>query len=225
MDEYIRLEAVQKTYRLGQTWVTALRGITLSFERGAYYSIVGPSGSGKSSLLHILGCMDLPSQGQVWLDGKEISRLGESALTRLRAEQIGFIFQAFHLNPILTVWDNVAIALRILGEAQRTARQKAAECLAQVGLAQRMRHYPAELSGGERQRVAIARAIVKQPALILADEPTGNLDSHTGEQIIALLRAHNRQQGTTVIQVTHNPEVARIADRILHMKDGQFEIS
>jgi len=222
MDPIISLQDVKKSYRMGQTTVRALRGVTLTLARGQIHSIVGPSGSGKSSLLHIIGCMDLPTGGEVYVSGRRVSKLPEKALTAIRAQEIGFVFQAFHLNPILNARENVAMALRFLGVGRRDALRRADGWLARVGLAHRTRHYPAELSGGERQRVAIARAIAKRPALILADEPTGNLDTQCGQEIVKLLRAINQETHTTIIQVTHDKEVARTGDAILTLRDGRI---
>jgi putative ABC transport system ATP-binding protein len=205
---------------MGHVTVEALQNVSLELQRGGHYSIIGPSGSGKSSLLHIIGCMDVPTSGEVRVNGKSVSGLGEKELTKIRAQEIGFIFQAFHLNPILTAQENVAIALRFLGVRKRDAMERAARWLEKVGLADRARHYPAELSGGERQRVAIARAIVKKPALILADEPTGNLDTKRGMEIIELMRQISQEENTTVVQVTHNMEVARVSDVIFTLRDG-----
>jgi putative ABC transport system ATP-binding protein len=185
-----------------------------------FYAIIGPSGSGKSSLLHIIGCMDVPTSGEMVVNGKQLAGLRERQLAQVRAKEIGFIFQAFHLNPILTALENVAIALRFLGEKKRLAEEKASHWLARVGLGDRLHHYPAELSDGERQRVAIARAVVKTPVLILADEPTGNLDTLAGKEIIALLRHVNQQEGATVIMVTHDMEAAEMSDAIITLRDG-----
>ena len=223
MDAIISLKDVHKEYRLGQTTVRALRGITLDVQRGGYTSIVGPSGSGKSSLLHLIGGMDVPSSGEVWLNGQRLHGLKDSALTRIRARDIGFVFQAFHLNPILTVRENVAIALRFVGVQHKAALAQADAWLEKVGLSHRLRHYPAELSGGERQRVAIARALVKSPALVLADEPTGNLDTQCGHEVVRLLRALTHESGTTVIQVTHNLEIAQLGDAVLTLRDGLLQ--
>jgi len=220
MNSIVTLTQVKKTYRLGSTTVEALRGANLELERGKYYSIVGPSGSGKSTLLHIVGCMDTPTSGEVVLNGQSLQGLREKALTKVRARQIGFVFQAFHLNPILTAQDNIAMSLRFLGTSKREAHDKATFWLDRVSLSHRARHYPSELSGGERQRVAIARAIAKHPVLILADEPTGNLDSVTSLEIISLLREINREHNTTIIQVTHNHEIAAMSDAIVTLRDG-----
>ncbi len=220
MTSLILLTNVTKEYQMGRTIVHALRGVDMDLEAGRYYSIVGPSGSGKSTLLHILGCMDLPSRGEVYFRERKINGLKERDLTAIRAQEIGFVFQAFHLNPILTVQENVAIAMQFLGVSKPEANRRAREWLERVSLAHRLRHYPAELSGGERQRVAIARAVAKNPALILADEPTGNLDSKTGQEIIGLLQTINREAGTTVVQVTHDREIAAMSDTLISLRDG-----
>jgi putative ABC transport system ATP-binding protein len=220
VDTIVLLRDVTKTYQMGKTTVEALRGVDLDLEPKHFYAIVGPSGSGKSSLLHIIGCMDVPTRGEVVVNGKQLAGLRERQLTQVRAKEIGFVFQAFHLNPILTALENVAIALRFLGEKKRVAEEKASHWLARVGLDDRLHHHPAELSGGERQRVAIARAVVKTPVLILADEPTGNLDTVTGKEIIALLRHINQQEGTTVVMVTHDIEAAEMSDTIVTLRDG-----
>jgi putative ABC transport system ATP-binding protein len=223
MDTLIVLNDVKKEYPMGHTTVQALRGVNLILQRGKYYAIVGPSGSGKSTLLHILGCMDVPSSGEVILNGRNIGNLPEKELTVIRAREIGFVFQSFHLNPILTVQENVAIALRFLGVDKRKANLRSGEWLERVGLGHRLDHYPSELSGGERQRVAIARAIAKNPAVILADEPTGNLDSKTGGEVVECLRDVNRQAGTTIILVTHDREIAAQSDECIHLRDGMVE--
>ncbi len=220
MNSIISIKNVKKQYYLGKTIVEALRGINLEIEAEFYCSIIGPSGSGKSSLLNIIGCIDVPLEGEVIFEGRNLAGLSEKELTRIRAEKIGFIFQNFNLNPILTAVENVAIPMRLIGERKKTSLQKASEVLGQVRLSHRMNHYPNELSGGERQRVAIARAIVKKPSLILADEPTGNLDTKTGLGIIRLLREINEKEDTTVIQVTHDLEIANLSDKIFRLRDG-----
>ena len=220
MNSIISIKNVKKQYQLGKTIVEALRGINLEIEAGFYCSIIGPSGSGKSSLLNIIGCIDVPLEGEVIFEGRNLEGLSEKELTRIRAEKIGFIFQNFNLNPILTAVENVAIPMRFIGERKKTSLQKAREVLGQVGLSHRMNHYPNELSGGERQRVSIARAIAKKPSLILADEPTGNLDTKTGLGIIRLLREINEKKKTTVIQVTHDLEIVNLSDRIFRLRDG-----
>ena len=222
MDTVVELMNVRKTYQMGHVTVEALRGVSLTLQRGGYYSIVGPSGSGKSSLLHIIGCIDVPTTGKVQVNGRNVGGLSERDLTKIRAQEIGLVFQAFHLNPILTAQENVAIALRFLGVRKKLAMEKAMHWLEKVGLTDRALHYPAELSGGERQRVAIVRAIVKNPTLILADEPTGNLDTARGRDVIELIRRLSREENTTVVQVTHDMAVARMADTILTLRDGQL---
>jgi len=221
MNSLIVLDEVKKEYPMGRTTVQALRGVNLTLQKGKFYSIVGPSGSGKSTLLHILGCMDVPSSGEVWLNGQQLGALSEREMTAVRAREIGFIFQAFHLNPILTAQENVAITLQFLGASKREAGLRARKWLDRIGLGHRLDHYPAELSGGERQRVAIARAIAKDPTLILADEPTGNLDSKTGREIVELLREINHQAGRTIVQVTHDRELASLSDETIVLRDGQ----
>jgi putative ABC transport system ATP-binding protein len=223
MSVLISLRGIRKFFPLGKTSVTALDGIDLDLEQGTFISIVGPSGCGKSSLLHILGCMDTPSGGEMSFRGRRVDRFGEAERTKLRAAEIGFVFQFFHLNPILTAHENVAMALRFLGVGRPGALRRAADELEKVGMAHRKNHFPAELSGGERQRVAIARAMVKHPSLLLADEPTGNLDSRKGIEIMELLRTACRDEGSTVIQVTHNREMAERSDRIIALRDGRIQ--
>jgi putative ABC transport system ATP-binding protein len=221
MSAFFSLRGIRKEYPLGRTSVTALDGIDLDLEPGLFYSIVGPSGCGKSSLWHILGFMDAPSGGEMRFRERRVDRFTETERTGLRAAEIGFVFRFFHLNPILTARENVAIALRFLGADQPTAFRRAAEQLEKVGMALRRNHFPAELSGGERQRAAIARAVVKHPSLLLADEPTGNLDSRKGCEIMALLRGACRMEGSTVVQATHNREMAEQSDRITALRDGR----
>jgi len=222
MKAIIALEKITREYQLGASTIRALRGVDLTLEKGSYVSIVGPSGSGKSSLLHIIGCMDQPTGGEAWFKGQDVASFSDRQLTQLRASEIGFIFQAFHLNPVLSVLDNVAIALRFIGVDRRESRRRAAVWLEHVGLSHRLGHKTTELSGGERQRVAVARAVVKNPSVILADEPTGNLDTTTGNDIIGLLKDINREKRTTIIQVTHDMNVAAQADQIITLCDGRI---
>lgn len=224
MKTIINLKDVRKVYPMGETTVEALRGISLELGQGGHYSIIGPSGSGKSTLMHIIGCMDLPTSGTVWVNGRDVTRLQERDLTKTRAKEIGFIFQAFHLNPILTARENVAIVLRFLAVPTKITLERAEQWLEKVGLADRMHHYPAELSGGERQRVAIARALVKTPALILADEPTGNLDTAQGMEIVNLIKQISQEESATVVQVTHDMQVAHVSDNIFSLRDGQLVV-
>jgi len=211
-----------KVYPMNGAGVEALRGVELKVEAGEFVALVGPSGSGKSTLLHLLGAMDTPTRGEVRLNGRSLAQMSDAERTRLRCREIGFVFQTFNLLPMLSALENVEIALRLAGVPGRERHVRAAELLERVGLGERMRHLPRQLSGGERQRVAIARALANRPALLLADEPTGNLDSATGESIVALLRQLN-DQGQTIVLVTHNAEVANQAGRMLQMKDGQLQ--
>jgi putative ABC transport system ATP-binding protein len=217
----IGLEGVTKIYPLGRTQVTALRGIDLTIHAGEYLAIMGPSGSGKSTLMNILGCLDVPTEGSYQLRGNDVGALSDNDLSRLRNREIGFVFQTFNLLPRANALQNVALPLVYAGVHAREREERAGAALALVGLAERRRHRPNELSGGERQRVAIARALVVQPSLILADEPTGNLDSQTGLEIMeALERAGG--EGRTIILVTHEEEIAERAHRILRLRDGRL---
>lgn len=218
----IQAEGLHKVYRLGQVEVNALRGVDLEIERGEYVAIMGPSGSGKSTLMHILGCLDTPSEGRYHLDGERVSELRGRALARVRNHKVGFVFQNFNLLPRLDIVENVALPLRYRGGLSRKARRRgAAAVLERLGLGDRLTHRPDELSGGERQRVAIARALVTDPAIVLADEPTGNLDSETSREILGVLRELHAA-GRTIILVTHESEVAAEAEREIHIRDGRL---
>jgi len=223
MSELIRLEGVGRRFHLGGSEVLALDGVSLAIETGEYLAVMGPSGSGKSTLLNVLGLLDRPDEGEYWLEGVRTARLAEPDLARLRGQAIGFVFQSFHLVPRLTAFENVALPLMLAGmvPAERTAR--VAALLAELGLFARADHRPAELSGGQRQRVAIARAMVTQPRLLLADEPTGNLDSRSGEEVIALLERLNRERGVTLVVVTHDERIGARAGRRIRMNDGRLE--
>jgi len=218
----IRLERVGKVYRMDAVEVRALADITLDFGRGDFWAVMGASGSGKSTLLNLLGLLDRPTEGRYWLDGADVAELDDDAMSEQRLRRLGFIFQSFNLIPQLSVQENIELPLFYLGcEADECARR--ARALAEkVGLADRLRHRPAELSGGQRQRVAIARALANDPSVLLADEPTGNLDSATGVQIMELLAAMNRE-GRTIIMVTHEPDIAAYAARRLILRDGRIE--
>jgi putative ABC transport system ATP-binding protein len=218
----IRAEGLCKDYAAGRLAVRALRGVDLEVRAGEFVAITGPSGSGKTTLLEILGCLSRPSAGRYWLAGAAADEIDADALARLRGERIGFVFQSFNLLPRLTAEENAELPLLYRRVARRERRERAREALAKVGLAHRAAHRPSELSGGERQRVAIARALVNRPSLVLADEPTGNLDSQTGEEILRLLDAVHAA-GNTLVVVTHDPGVAARAERCVSIRDGRIE--
>ncbi|MCX7751081.1 MAG: ABC transporter ATP-binding protein [Candidatus Bipolaricaulota bacterium] len=211
-----------RTYRLGRAEVPALRGVDLEISEGEFLAIMGPSGSGKSTLLNLLGGLDLPDAGVVRYRGVELSRQSREALAEFRGRKVGFVFQTFNLIPTFSALRNVELPLVFQGLSRRERRRRAEEGLAQVGLESRLRHRPGELSGGEQQRVAIARALVADPEVLLCDEPTGNLDSASGAQIMELLASLNRERGITLVVVTHEPEVARLAGRRVLMRDGRI---
>lgn len=217
----IEANGLTKTYRTGPVEVRAVRAVDLRVVEGEFVALTGPSGSGKSTLLHVLGCLDRPSGGSYQLDGVAVARLSDSELSRLRNARIGFVFQAFNLIPQQTVLENVELPLVYAGQPKRLRRERSLEILRRVGLESKLRQRPPELSGGEAQRVAVARALVVRPLLLLADEPTGSLDTEIGETIIQLLVELNRA-GTTVVLVTHNPDLAARADRGIQMKDGRI---
>jgi putative ABC transport system ATP-binding protein len=216
----IRLQDLTKVYPIGKRVLTVLKGINLTIEEGELVAIMGTSGSGKSTMLNIMGCLDIPTSGNYYLEEREVSRLSSKELARIRARKIGFVFQTFNLLPRLTATANVELGLRYAGTNDR---QRAMDALAKVGLSDRSNHRPMELSGGEQQRVAIARALVKNPPLILADEPTGNLDSRSGEEIISILTSLHSEQGITLVMITHDPVIAHHCKRIVHIKDGLIE--
>ncbi len=215
----IELRGVSKTVTSGDHQLTILQPLDLAVPSGQRLAIVGPSGSGKSTLLGLIAGLDAPSSGAIEIDGTDITRLGEDQLARLRGEKIGFVFQAFHLIPSLTAVENILVPMEIAG--RRDAATRARELLAEVGLEDRGHHYPSQLSGGEQQRVAIARALANQPVIVLADEPTGNLDTRTGHHIVELLLGINQRRGTTLVVVTHDQEIAGMADARIYLRDGQ----
>jgi putative ABC transport system ATP-binding protein len=222
MAAIIQVENAEKTYRIGKIDVPALRGVSLSVERGEFVSIVGPSGSGKSTLFYILGGLARADRGRVVIDGADFSRLSDAERTRMRREKIGFVFQKFNLLPTLTAADNIAIAQDIAGKDPKADEAYIGRVTELLGISARLIHRPSELSGGEQQRVALARALVNHPSIVLADEPTGNLDSKNSEIVLQMLRRSNQELGQTVLMITHNPEAARVGDRIIHMRDGQI---
>lgn len=220
----IRTVGVTKRYKLGKNnLVHALRGAEIEIEAGEMVAIVGPSGSGKSTMMHLIGCLDTPDSGEVHINGRRVDTLRGGALTKLRGTEIGFVFQGFNLIPTMNAIDNVALAAEYAGVSRRDAVRRAEELLDLVGLGDRKRHLPGELSGGQQQRVAIARALVNRPSIVLGDEPTGDLDTATSEEIVGVMREINRTTGTTFVIVTHNPEVAEACDRTIRMRDGAVE--
>jgi ABC-type lipoprotein export system ATPase subunit len=219
----IELQDVHKTYDLGEVKVHALCGVDLQIERGEFLALMGPSGSGKSTLLNILGCLDRPTRGTYWLDGQVVSDMSRDQLARVRNQKIGFIFQNFNLLPRTSALENVELPLLYApGLSARQRRRRALEMLELVGLADRSHHHPSQLSGGQQQRVAIARALTNNPSIVLADEPTGNLDTRTGQEIMQILRDLNEQKQITIIVVTHDGEVARQTDRVVAIRDGRI---
>lgn len=221
MSDMIKLEQVKKIYPMGETKVQALRGVDLEIRQGEFVAVMGPSGSGKSTLLHLLGCLDLPTEGKIYLSDLDVARLNEDHLAQIRGKKVGFVFQMFNLIPTLTALENVELPLLFQRVSRGQRKARARELLEKVGMADRLHHKPTQLSGGERQRVAIARALASDPEIILADEPTGNLDSESGRAVLELLRQLNRE-GKTIILVTHNPEAAAYADRVVRIHDGQL---
>lgn len=215
----IQLTSVIKSYQMGDTTVHALAGVTLHIAEGEFTAIMGPSGSGKSTLMNILGCLDRPTSGSYVLDGQEVAALGDDELAETRNKRIGFVFQNFNLLPRITAHQNVALPLVYAGVAKAERNERAAKALAMVGLEQRLGHLPNEMSGGQRQRVAIARALVNDPTIIMADEPTGNLDSKSGVEVMEIFN-HLNSLGRTIILVTHEPDIAEHARRIIHVRDG-----
>ena len=220
-DPVIRTVGLTRDYPMGGEVVRALRGVDLEIARNEFVAIMGPSGSGKSTLMNLIGCLDTPTAGQYWLAGTEVSRMTDDELARVRNQQIGFVFQTFNLLPRASALHNVELPLIYAGLRTRERRERAERALASCGLADRMDHRPSELSGGQRQRVAIARALVMEPSIILADEPTGNLDSTTSEEIMKVLEELHRTRGQTIVMVTHEADIARHAARIVTLHDGR----
>ena len=218
----IKLDNVWKTYKMGEVEVNALKGVSLEINQGDFVAITGASGSGKSTMMNLVGCLDLPTKGSIFLDNKDISRLNESSLAQIRGQKIGFIFQQFNLIPTLNALENVMLPLEFQDISTDTAKSKAMEILNSVGLGDRGGHLPSQLSGGQQQRVAIARSLSNNPDVILADEPTGNLDSISGANVIGLLENLWKKEGKTIILVTHDLKLASYAKRIVQLKDGQI---
>ena len=221
-DAVIRTVALTRDYPMGGEVVRALRGVDLEIPRNEFVAIMGPSGSGKSTLMNLIGCLDTPSSGQYWLAGLEVSRMTDDELARVRNQQIGFVFQTFNLLPRASSLHNVELPLVYAGMKAKERRERAERALAAVGLGDRMSHKPAELSGGQRQRVAIARALVTEPSIILADEPTGNLDSTTSEEIMKVFEELHRTRGQTIVMVTHEADIAHHAERVVTLHDGRI---
>ena len=217
----IRTRGLERRYRMGGELIYALRGVDITIGRGEYVAIMGPSGSGKSTLMNVIGCLDTPDEGEYWLNGMLVSAMNDRQLAKVRNREIGFVFQTFNLLPRASALHNVELPLIYAGVGRKERLQRAAEALERVGLAERMEHRPSEMSGGQRQRVAIARALVTKPSILLADEPTGNLDSATSEEIMTLFEALHAG-GHTILLVTHEPDVAAHARRVVHFRDGSI---
>ncbi|MFH1248849.1 MAG: ABC transporter ATP-binding protein [archaeon] len=221
MESIIRLEDVWKIYNLGNVDVPVLKGLHFHINKGDFVAVMGPSGSGKSTTMNMIGCLDIPTKGKIFLKGKDIAKLSESNLAQIRGKTIGFVFQQFNLIPTMSALENVMLPMIFQGTPQETRKERALKLLDEVGLKERSHHRPTELSGGEQQRVAIARSLANDPEIILADEPTGNLDSKKGVEILDMLRELHKKYGKTVIMITHDKNIAKNAERIIFLKDGK----
>jgi len=219
----LEVKNVKKTYKMGKVLVPALRGVTFGVEEGEFLAILGPSGSGKSTLLHTIGGLDRPSEGEVFIDGINLYKLTDSKLAEIRLHKVGFVFQFFNLLPRLTALKNVELPSALADDSEKESMEKVEKMLKLVGLEERISHRPSELSGGEQQRVAIARALINSPKIVLADEPTGNLDTKTGSEVIQIMKKLNKEKKQTFIVITHDPSIAEEADRIIYLKDGLIE--
>jgi len=220
IEEIIKVEDAWKTYKLGEVDLTVLKGVSLRIKQGSFVAIMGPSGSGKSTLLHIIGALDLPTKGKAYVNGRDISQMSEDELSQVRGQKIGFVFQQFNLLHNLTAIENVTLPMVFQGIDEKTRRDRAKKLLTSLGLEKRLNHRPTELSGGERQRIAIARALANDPDVIVADEPTGNLDSTTGKKIMDILVDLHKNQKKTIIVVTHDPNIADYTEHTINIKDG-----
>jgi putative ABC transport system ATP-binding protein len=222
MAAFIEAQDLRKTYRIGKIEVPALRGVSFSAQKGEFLSVVGPSGSGKSTLFYLIGGLTRATSGRVMIDGDDFSQLSDAERTRMRKRKIGFVFQKFNLLPTLDARSNIYVALDIAGTNESFDKKYLEKILELLGLTKRLKHRPSEMSGGEQQRVALARALINKPAIVLADEPTGNLDSENSEIVLNMLRQSNQELGQTVLMITHNPAAARYGDRMIHMRDGEI---
>jgi len=218
----VKLENVWKTYKMGKVKINALKDISISIHKGEFLAIVGKSGSGKSTIMNLIGCLDIPSEGKMYLDEKDVAKMTESELAQIRGKKIGFVFQQFNLIPTLTALENVALPGEFQNENTDLLHKRAKEVLSFVDMGERLDHKPTQLSGGQMQRVAIARSLINNPDMVLADEPTGALDSKTGEQVMALLERLNKREGKSIVIVTHDHSLAKHADRVIELKDGEI---
>jgi putative ABC transport system ATP-binding protein len=223
MSAILEVKDIKKNYYLGKIQVPALRGVSFSVKKGEFLAIFGPSGSGKSTLLHLMGGLDHPDQGEILIDGANLQKLHDNELAELRLKKIGFVFQFFNLLPRLTALRNVELPLTVAGLSEKETLEKAREMLKLMGLEARVDHKPSELSGGEQQRVAMARALINDPKIVLADEPTGNLDTKTGWELVELMQKLNKEKGQTFVMITYDPHIAETADRMIHLRDGLIE--